>query len=104
MLLVVDLGAGAHERAGEPPVTQLRMLRAELAAYDASLLERPALVVGTKLDLPGAATALAGLRRSATATGKPRPLGVSAATGEGVEELRAAVSSLSEHAQRLRVM
>jgi GTP-binding protein len=95
LLLVVDLGAGVDGRVGARPAEQLRTLRAELAAYDASLAHRPALVVGTKLDLSGAPRALAGLRRSAAAAGMPRPLGVSATTGEGVEGLRAAVLALS---------
>jgi GTP-binding protein len=103
LLFVVDLGAGADGRAGARPAAQLRMLRAELAAYDEGLAERPALVIGTKLDLPGAAAALAGLRRSATAAGLARPLGVSATTGEGVEALRAAVLALAEHSRALRL-
>jgi GTP-binding protein len=87
LLLVVDLGAS--------PTAQLRMLRSELAAYDASLAARPTLVVGSKLDLPGARRALAGLRRSAAAAGLPPPLGVSASSQEGLAALRAAVLAVA---------
>ncbi len=103
LLLVVDLASGAEGRPGAPPAAQLRTLRAELAAYDASLAERATLVVGTKLDLPGAPRALAGRRRAATAAGLPRPRGVSAARGAGVEALRSAVLALADQTRAARV-
>jgi GTP-binding protein len=66
---VVDL-------AGDP-VADLAAVRAEVAAYDPSLAERPSLVVGTKLDL--------------LEPGTPVPpgidLAVSAVSGEGILEL-----------------
>ncbi len=95
LLLIVDLSAGEEGRPGARAAAQLRMLRAELASYDSTLASRPLLVIGTKLDMPGAARGLAGLRRSATAAALPRPLGVSAVTGEGVEDVRAAVLGLA---------
>ena len=76
------------------------MLRDELRAYDPAVADRPHLIIGTKLDMAGASRALAGLRRSATSAGLPPPLGVSAATGEGMDELRAAVLHLAAMAER----
>ena len=100
LLLVVDLAAGSGGRPGLKAAEQLRVLREELRAYDPAMAERPHLVIGTKLDVAGAARALAGLRRSATAAGEPPPLGVSAASGAGMPELRAAVLHLAALAER----
>ena len=100
LLLVVDLASGAGGRPGARASEQLRMLRDELRAYDPALADRPHLIIGTKLDMAGASRALAGLRRSATSAGLPPPLGVSAATGEGMDELRAAVLHLAAMAER----
>jgi len=112
LILVIDLGgtaasiaapaedaaaAGAALLHPRPPTAarQLRTLRAELAAYSASLASRPMLVVGAKLDAAGARRALAGLARAAAASGLPPPLGVSAHSGEGIEALRRAVLRLA---------
>jgi len=73
LVLVVDLSA-------EDPVRDLATLRGELGAYDADLVARPAVIVGTKADLVGDASAIAG-RLS------PGALAVSAVTGEGMEAL-----------------
>jgi len=100
LLLVIDLAAGAQGRPGARAAAQLRTLLAELAAYDASLPSRPLLVVGTKLDLPGTARALAGLRRSAAAAALPPPLGLSSVTGAGVEDVRAALLRLAQSVQQ----
>jgi GTPase len=70
---------------GEPePGNALEVLRRELAAYDPALLTRPRLVVGTKLDLPDSAPRL---RELASAAAGERVLGISARSGEGLEEL-----------------
>ncbi|MDP9296324.1 MAG: GTPase ObgE, partial [Actinomycetota bacterium] len=74
LLLVVDLSA-ADARA------DLSTLRSELSAYDTELAGRPALVVGTKIDLVADRdAALAGL-------GGGPVIAVSSVSGEGMEEL-----------------
>ncbi|MGH2540630.1 MAG: GTPase ObgE [Actinomycetota bacterium] len=85
LVLVIDL-------AGEDPAGDLVTLRGELVAYDTSLAERPALVVGTKADLiddPAEATA-----------GLPGDLlVVSAMTGEGLDELLDRLGLLTHEAE-----
>jgi GTPase len=71
LVLVVDLAA-------DDPAADLATLREELRAYDASLADRPQLVVGTKADLvDDPAEAVRGLGG----------LAVSAVTGDGLEDL-----------------
>src|SRR3954447_7422225 len=76
LLMVVDLTA-------EAPRADLATVRAELAAYDPALAGRPAVVVGTKVDL---------------VEGEPAHLGedaviVSGVTGAGIDELGAHVGT-----------
>lgn len=80
LVLVVDLAA-------EDPEADLAVLRRELGAFDPDLLGRPALVVGTKADLAQDAATRA--RRL-----DPDAIAVSALTGTGLEELRAALERL----------
>ena len=78
---------------GEPePGAALQVLRRELAAYDPALLERPHLVVGTKLDLPESDRRLEELERAAEGE---RVLGISSWSGQGLEELTRALAGLS---------
>jgi GTP-binding protein len=74
------------------PASALRTLRAEVAAYDPDLEQRPSLVVGSKGDLaPGVdAGSLLG----------PGALAVSAVTGHGMEALRARLAQLVARAER----
>jgi GTP-binding protein len=84
LLLVVDLAA-------DDPAADLATLRAELAAYDPALAERPAIVVGTKADLvddPGATAASLG----------DDVIVVSAMTGEGIDELLERSGTLTREA------
>jgi len=76
-VLVVLLDMAAAD--GRAPVDQLRVLLDELGRYRASLLDRPRLVVGSKLDVapPGAASEAA----------ESVDLVLSAVTGAGVPEL-----------------
>lgn len=86
LVLVVDLSS-------PDPAADLAAVRAELGAYDPALLERPALVVGTKTDLvpdPAAAAAALG----------PGAVTVSGLTGEGLEHLSARLSELVRLAER----
>jgi GTP-binding protein len=84
LLLVVDL-------SGQDPPGDLRALRAELSAYDASLLRRPTIVVGTKTDLVEDPA-------DSTAALDPSAIAVSAVNGEGLDELRARVDAVAAHA------
>ena len=81
--MLVDLGADE----GRSPADQEAVLLDELGRYDAALLARPRLVVGSRADLDAGGWP-AGARR------------VSAATGEGVRELVAAMAGLVDQARR----
>ena len=80
LLLVVDLSA-------VDPAADLATLRAELAAYDPGLVERPNLVVATKADLVEDVT-----------PPEEAALAVSAVTGAGMAELADAVDALAASA------
>jgi len=74
LVLVVDLSA-------DDPSGDLAVLREELGSFDPELLERPALLVGTKADLvPDPAVRAGGLG--------PEALAVSAVSGLGMTDLR----------------
>jgi GTP-binding protein len=85
LLYLVDLG---EEGASET----VRVLEAELAAFSAELAARPRLIVGTKLDLEGAPSRLAGLIGSFP---NDRVLGISAVAHEGLDELSRAVVGMA---------
>jgi GTP-binding protein len=85
LVLVVDLSAG-------DPAGDLATLRAELEAYDATLLARPTAVVGTKADLVDDHVERAG------ALGDDA-LAVSAVTGEGIPDLRGRLRVLATVAE-----
>ena len=83
-MLLVDLSV-------PEPAADLEVLRRELAAYDAELGARPAIIAGTKADLvEDPAAAAAGLG--------PEALVVSSVTGDGVEALRERLGRLAEAA------
>ena len=85
LVLVIDL-------AGEDPAGDLASVRAELVAYDPSLAERPAIVVGTKADLVD--------DPAEAATGLPGDLlVVSAVTGAGLDELLGRLGMLTHEAE-----
>ncbi|MGH2784180.1 MAG: GTPase ObgE [Actinomycetota bacterium] len=85
LCFVVDLSE-------ESPAETLRVLRAEIAAYDAALAARTSIVAGNKIDLPGARERIA---EAADAAGAPF-FPVSALTGDGAEELATALASAVE--------
>ena len=71
------------------PLTDLAVLRAELAAHDATLLERPQLAVLTKVDLPdGQATLELYGDELRADDGLRDVIEVSSVTGEGLDRLR----------------
>jgi GTP-binding protein len=69
------------------------VIRDELGAHDPALLEKPMVVAFNKMDLEAARDAWPTFRREANASGL-QPLAISADTGEGLDELRAAVAAL----------
>ena len=80
-LFVVDV-AGSE---GRNPVEDLQQLRKELDLYDPLLSQRPWFVIANKMDLPGAEENLSGVRKKFT---KINIVPISAAKGEGIEELK----------------
>ena len=80
-LFVVDV-AGSE---GRNPVEDLQQLRKELDLYDPLLSQRPWFVIANKMDLPGAEENLSGLRQKFP---KIDIVPISAAKGEGIEELK----------------
>jgi GTP-binding protein len=90
ILHVVDL-TGSYE--GRDPVADLDVVNAELAAHAAELAQRPQLVVGTKLDVPGALEASERMRMLCEERELPY-FAVSAVTGAGVERLMLSTAEL----------
>jgi GTP-binding protein len=86
LVYVIDM-AGADVRV---PHEDYANLREELKLYRADLLRRPALIAANKMDLPAAAENLKRFRQRT----RRAPLPVSALTGEGISELRAAIGAL----------
>ena len=80
-LFVVDV-AGSE---GRNPVEDLQQLRKELDLYDPLLSQRPWFVIANKMDLPDAEENLNGVRKKFP---KIDIVPISAAKGEGIEELK----------------
>jgi GTP-binding protein len=80
LIHVIDLAAPAD------PLEQYAVLRRELELHDPALLRRTALVALNKIDLPDARDRLAPTAAALAAQGV-RAIGVSGATGAGVESL-----------------
>ena len=76
---------------GPSPARQLEVLRSELAAYRPELLERPAVVVGSKADV---------LEPDDWGDEAPVELAVSAATGDGLHPLLWRLASLVDQARK----
>jgi GTPase len=88
LAMVVDLSA-------PDPLADLRTVRAELAAYDPALAQRPFVVAATKSDLLDGKSRRVALD-SLAAESDAAP--VSGVTGEGLEELRQLLAELSRSA------
>ena len=86
LVYVIDL-AGTDNRE---PWTDYKILRKEIDEYSQELAERPALVVANKLDTE---EAKANLSRFIEETGV-RPIAISCASGEGLDEFKAALREL----------
>jgi len=80
-LFVVDV-AGSE---GRNPVEDIQQLRKELDLYEPLLSQRPWFVIANKMDLPGAEENLGALRKKFP---KIDIVPISAAKGEGIEELK----------------
>jgi GTP-binding protein len=89
-VLVHLLDLGRAELEGADLRRDYETVRAELAAYDPELSERPEIVVLSKLDLVPDREKLAPLLEHFRALGR-QTLAVSAATGEGVPALARAM-------------
>ncbi len=96
LVLLIDM-AGAD---GRPPEKDYRSLLDELQFYDPSLLQRPQLVAGNKMDEPAAKSNLERFKRSIS---KTPVLLMAAGFGEGVEEFKAAIRSAVERGHRKAV-
>jgi GTPase len=85
LLFLIDLSPDAHPEPGEA----YRLLKQELSLFSPRLFDYPRVVVGNKLDLTGTSDRLDMLRDViAREDGEEIPVfGISAATGEGVEEV-----------------
>jgi GTP-binding protein len=76
------------------------VIRDELEAHDAKLLDKPMLVVFNKLDLPAAAAAWPAFRKARERAGQD-VIAVSATTGAGIPELRARLAAILPAADEL---
>lgn len=81
LLFVLDM-AGSE---GRNPIEDLQHLRREIDLYDARLSLRPWWIVANKMDLPGAAENLAGLRRRYP---DREVVPISASQNQGIEALK----------------
>jgi GTPase len=82
------------------PEWDFRVIRDELEAHDAALLQKPMLVAFNKVDVPSAAEAWPAFRAARTRDGIPT-VAISASTGEGMSELKAALADLLPAADEL---
>jgi GTP-binding protein len=79
--------------SGKDPAWDHGVIREELEAHDPALLAKPMLTVFNKLDLPAAREAWPAFRDALQREGLP-VIAISAETGEGLDELRAAIGEL----------
>jgi GTP-binding protein len=86
--------------ASRDPEWDHEVIRSELEAHDPALLEKPIVVAYNKLDLPGAADAWSAFRAARNSAGQ-RVVGVSAASGEGLPELRNVLATMLPSAEEL---
>jgi GTP-binding protein len=79
--------------SSKDPEWDFGIIRDELTAHDPALLEKPMLVAFNKTDLQGAAEAWPPFREARQREGLP-VVAIAAATGAGIDELRARVATL----------
>jgi GTP-binding protein len=85
---LLDLDPGT----GRDPVEDWRTIQAELEAYSPELAARPQVVAANKIDLDGAAPRLARVRAFARRR-RLTVIPLAARTGQGLDELRAAIGA-----------
>lgn len=85
-LLLYLLDAGQVDPAA--PLADYEQIRLELAAFDPGLVQKSRIVALNKMDLPGTDRALAAVRAALPGT---EVYGLSALTGQGLEELKEAL-------------
>ena len=90
---VVDLAAADPDR-------DYQVIRDELEAHDAALLQKVSLVIANKLDLPEAEAKLAAFRKRRKKEGVD-VIGISAAEGTGIDKLMTALARLLPDADEL---
>ncbi len=114
-LHVVDL-TGGYE--GRDPVEDYRIIKRELELYAKELADRPCIVVGNKIDMPGTEDAAKRLQAEVRADAiaavggdewdidkgpiNPKVFLVSAVTGQGVEALKQAAGAMVEKVREER--
>ncbi|MFN8629795.1 MAG: GTPase ObgE [Chloroflexota bacterium] len=86
--------------ASRDPQWDHDVIRDELEAHDPALLEKPMLIVFNKMDLPEAREAWRAFEQRARTAGR-NVVAISADTGEGLDELRAAVGEMLPDAASL---
>jgi len=86
--------------ADRDPEWSYGVIRDELEAHDPALLKKPILVVHNKMDLPGAAAAWPAFAEARRSQGIPA-IAISAASGEGLGELRKSLALLLPDAAEL---
>ncbi|MGQ0667562.1 MAG: Obg family GTPase CgtA, partial [Nitrospiraceae bacterium] len=87
------------EWATQEPVASFEILRQELGTYDATLSTRPFAIVATKIDVSGNSDRLVQLQAYCRDR-KYACLPISAATGEGLDELVAFVGKQVDHLRK----
>lgn len=76
------------EQTGRDPYEDYQQINHELESYDPKILERPQLIVATKMDLPGAAELLADFKAKLAAEGNTNEIfEISSITHQGVQPL-----------------
>ncbi len=81
---------GVVDGAATDPLADWQVVADELIAHDPTLLERPTVLVITKLDLPVVRDRVRELRLALAASGRP-VIAVSSASGKGLDDLRSAI-------------
>jgi GTP-binding protein len=87
LVFVIDV-AGSE---GRNPVEDLQNLRREIDLYNPTLSSRPWIVVANKMDLPGAKENLKAMQERLP---RIKIVPTSAAEGEGVDALKAALAAI----------
>ncbi len=98
-LVLLHVLDGMPMESQRDPLSDLEVLRRELQAYRPDLLERPQLIVITKIDLPDG-RAMAELARDALEARGEKVLEVSTVSGEGLDALRYALAALVDDERR----